>query len=162
MVRTDNFGYDRRGILVDDPDRTYRYDIFNRLIGKTDKTGGAQHSFRYDALGRRIVKDSTRFVHFGNRLVEEAPDNAAWSQRYLYGSEGALAFDLLESGTTQRRFHTKIMPESVLLVTDASGSPVESYGYDAFGVPSAYAPPARYSLRRALQSCFCIRAVLRF
>jgi len=136
-IRTDRFRYDPRGNLIEDPNWTYAYDVFNRLTGMTNKSSGQQHTFRYDGHGRRIIKNHQRFVYHGRRLLEESPESANWIKRFLHGAEGVLAFDLIDGGTTTRRFLHEDHAGTVLFVSDSSGSPIETYSYDAFGTPSA-------------------------
>src|SRR5262249_1980320 len=102
---TDDYTYDARGNLIADPTRRYEYDAFNRLLRVTDGAAAAKGTtFHYDAFGRRLVKDSIRFVFHGDRVIEEIDAQTAWHKRYVYGAEGLLALEIDDLSALRRFF----------------------------------------------------------
>ena len=111
--------YDSRNRLVQVLDITYEYDAENnRISSKNSQTG-------------RLI----RYIHNTNSSLSQllVEDDGTQKKVYTYGN------DLLTSRTYQGEtlestyvYHYDNL-ESTTLLTDASGTPVQTYDYDAYG-----------------------------
>jgi RHS repeat-associated protein len=139
QIRTLNgvpFSYDANGNLVQDDQRTYRWDAENRLIGIGYKAQPSKHTtFRYDGLGRRIaitttngtVVSETRYLWCGEALCQARTSNDAVTRRYF--SEGE---ELPGAGTLLYYARDHLGSVRDLLVAQ-NGSLISSYDYDPYG-----------------------------
>ncbi len=123
---------------------TVEYDYRDQPIRVTfPGTPGDQIIYRYDALGRRIEKSVasgvttvTRFLHDGDREIEERDGTDTPIARYIYGIglDEVLVMDR-PGGPVPLVFYHQNSIGSVAGITDASGREVERYRYDAYGAP---------------------------
>lgn len=144
-------------------DAVIRYDYRNQPVLVTFPGTNDQTTYRYDVLGRRIAKhvvargvtlvgeivqggtvvEDTRYLHDGDREIEERDASDALLARYVYGN-GLDEVLAMARGGAVRYFHQNSIG-SVAGITDASGVEVERYRYDAYGDPvlerADYAPP---------------------
>lgn len=102
------------------------YDPYGRKIARTE----------YDGNG--AIRSQTRYVYDGWQLVQEidALTNTVIAE-YVYGP--GYVDDVVQSkrdGNTY--YHHTDQQYSTVAVTDASGTVVELYDYDAFGNPTVY------------------------
>jgi RHS repeat-associated protein len=141
------------------------YDYRNQMVTYVDALGGTAAAYGYDALGRRIWKhvddgspETTFFFFAGPHVIEERDGSGLTTSTFVYGS-GIDEVLSMRRGGQDYYYHTDDLG-SVRFVTDASGVPVEYYGYedygesavlDAAGSPlpgSAVGNPYRYTGRR--------------
>jgi RHS repeat-associated protein len=147
-VDTVNLSYDANGNLKNDGVYSYAYDEENRLTGVTRISDGAVvGQYQYDALGRRVVKTagasgppvSTNYFYDFSRIVEEQTSASATLATYVFGNyiDEALTMD---RGGKEYYFHQNGL-WSVEAVTDATGTVMERYEYDAYGQPAVLTGP---------------------
>ncbi len=117
----------------------FTYDYRNQLVEYADLATGERHTYRYDALGRRIERTTdadgtplvTRYFYEGSRVCEEQDGGGVMQATYVYGR-------YLDEVLTMRRggndyfYHCDDLG-NVVRLTDASGNVVEHYEYDDFG-----------------------------
>ncbi|HCS92385.1 MAG TPA: hypothetical protein DIW77_20710, partial [Chromatiaceae bacterium] len=143
----EDWGHDDNGNRIYDGKRSYVYDHENRLIGVTYEApaGDLVSEYRYDALGRRVFKQTditaaygpttvTRYAYDDARAIEEqdAPGNTLAT--YVYGNyiDEVLS---MQRGGADFYYHQNAL-WSVAAVTDAAGNPVERYAYTDYGCPT--------------------------
>ena len=128
------FDYDLNGNLIDDGTRQYTWDAANRLV-KIDQ-GSNSTEFTYDGLSRRvrIVEKSSgvttsdlRYVWSGSQPVAELNAAGTTVTRRFFG-----AGEFVTTGSV-KRFYTRDHLGSVREVTDATGSLLARWDYDAWG-----------------------------
>lgn len=134
--------YDANGNLRDDGTLRYAYDFSNRLVRVSQPNGTTIARFRYDVFGRRVRADvgatTTRFVHDGQRTIEERDGGGALLRQYVDG--GGIDEHLeLRIGAASYWYHQGSLG-SIRALTDASGAVVERYRYDVYGEPTILAP----------------------
>lgn len=128
--------YDRNGNLVWDGRREMSYDYRNRLVEvREGGTSALIARYAYDPDGRRGLKEipggGTRYLHDDQQCVSEWDSAGQLQRQYVWGQG---VDELLEIRAPAGAFYAhESAIGSVLAVTDASGSVVESYSYDAFG-----------------------------
>ena len=143
LVKIDatNLTYDTNGNLQNDGSYSYQYDEENRLTKVTRLSDSAiVGQYQYDALGRRVQKianpagsaTTTRYFYDGNRVIEEQDAGGATLATYVYGSyiDEVLTMDR----AAQTYYYHQNAADSVEAITDGTGTPVERYSYDAYGV----------------------------
>jgi RHS repeat-associated protein len=117
---------------------SFRFDGFGRLIAATSPTDS--HSLSYDALGRLVSHRSAGngvqlFQYAGSAVVRIARSNGADSI-VIPGADGLpVAFE--SNGNGKRSYLYYGFAERLAAVSDDNGQLVESYSYDAFGMPTA-------------------------
>lgn len=140
------------------------YDYANRLVAINNLTTAQPvATYMYDALGRRVRKTTfpggaiTDFLFSGGIIIEERDGGGAVLASITYsGGDGSerlpeeqLSFNFAPAvvnhgGATQT--HHADPAGSVMLITNAAGSPAERYDYQDFGDPqffsAAYVPLA--------------------
>lgn len=137
--------YDGNGNTLNDGTFTYTYDEENRLIRATRIAGSLLvGQYQYDALGRRVVKvasplsllafTTTRYFYDGHRIVEEQDASAATQATYVYGNYVDEVLTM-NRGAQTYYYHQNAL-WSIAAVTNAGGSVVERYAYDAYGRPT--------------------------
>jgi RHS repeat-associated protein len=138
--------HDAKGNLTrnagDTVDR-YTWDFDNRLAAAdTDQDGSDDVTFTYDALGRRVSKDTsggaTRYIRTGQRVIEEyASTGGAFTlqRSYVYGSyiDDILAKVEDNAGSPTIVYYHRDRQYSVRGLTDNSGAIVELYAYSPYG-----------------------------
>ncbi len=133
--------YDANGNLLQDTQYTYTYNQDDQLTGVSTNTAHPTMlaQIRYDALGRRVEKIGTpvtrRYFYDGMRLIEEQDVAQNPTAAYVYGNalDELLMAKNISSGATY--FYQQNALGSVSAVTNAVGTPMERYRYDAFGRP---------------------------
>ena len=124
--------YDLNGNLASDGTHAYTHDALGRLTS-VDGT----ITYTYDALGRRASKTvgatTTRYVYDGARVIAEYDGGGQFLRKYVYGP--GLDEPVLMQVGTARYYYLFDALGSVIGLTDASGNPVESYRYNAYGQP---------------------------
>ena len=131
--------YDGNGNLLTDAVHTYQYDYENRLISVD---GGTTARYYYDPFGRRIQKITPQFAsHFyydGSRVIEERDGLGNLVIEYTYGV-GIDELLRMTSGGVDYFYHPNALG-SIVAISDALGSIVERYEYDAYGHPTIRDP----------------------
>ena len=123
--------YDDNGNLIKDDNHTYSYDWNNKLVGVDDNKA----IMKYDALGRRIAKNSTTYYYSGNQMVEEYA-NELFSASYIIGN-GIDEVLQMNRGTDIYYYHSNHLG-STTTITDSDGTIIEQVDYDVYGTPSFY------------------------
>jgi RHS repeat-associated protein len=143
--------YDPRGNqLTDNRGNQYTWDLDNRII-EANGPGYQKIQYRYDALGRRIVrKQGTQkevLLWWNNTEQSEHKHQAGQTtiQNDLQAnpSEGALNTIFaraLEGKKTDIQYYHKNYLDHVMAVSNANGYVIEHYRYTAFGEPEIYTP----------------------
>jgi RHS repeat-associated protein len=98
--------------------------------------------YHYDALSRRVQKianpvgSSTTTLYFydNERIVEEQNSGGTTQATYVYGNYVDEPLTMDRGGQTYYYHQNALF--SVAAITDASGTPVERYSYDAYGAVS--------------------------
>ena len=121
--------YDGNGNLLDDGERTYRWDAKNRLIEA--KKGADTWQWSYNAFDQRVSEKKNgvvtkRWVWAGGNQPAEERDAAGNVTRRFY-PQG-------EQAGAVKYFYTKDHLGSIREVLGANGSVVSSSRYDAWGV----------------------------
>lgn len=124
--------YDDNGNLTNDGNHTYQYDYANRLVSVDQ---GNTATYRYDALGRRILKvtggnDIIYYHYAGSQMIE------ADSTLYVYSPRTDDVIAASRGGSLY--YYHKDHQGSTVAVSNGGGQAVESYSYDAFGMPTFY------------------------
>jgi len=126
--------YDMHSNLINDGQQTYEYDAEHRLIA-VKQSGNLLAAYRYDPLGRRIMKivpgDTTWFYYSFNEVIEERDRNDNILATYVYG-EGVDEIYYAEINGEELYYHTDLMG-SVQALTNDRGRMIEYYEYTAFG-----------------------------
>ncbi|MEP7247647.1 MAG: RHS repeat-associated core domain-containing protein, partial [Gammaproteobacteria bacterium] len=142
---------DLNGNLTSDGQRSFAYDVENRL---TSVSGSASLALSYDPLGRlrqTVGGSTTQFLYDGDRMVAEYDGAGALLRRYVHGPG---VDDLLVwyegSGLTDRRWLHSDERGSIIATSDASGV-ATPYAYGPFGEPTAWSGSRfRYTGQTAL------------
>jgi RHS repeat-associated protein len=113
------------------------YDHENRLAYGADSTGEIWGDYKYDAIGRRVKKETNSgliyYYYDGDRIIEERNDADVLTASYLYGDQGT--DDLLKLNKYGNNyFYLKNALGSIVAMADDSGNVVERYNYNPFGV----------------------------
>jgi RHS repeat-associated protein len=140
-----NLTYDNNGNLQNDDAFTYAYDEENRLIRITRNSDAAiVGQYQYDALGRRVKKianpagvpTETRYFYDNARIIEEQTAGGATQATYTYGNYIDEVLTMDRGGQTY--YYHQNSAWSVEAITNATGTAVERYSYDAYGRPSVF------------------------
>lgn len=123
--------YDDNGNMLNDDRHTYTYDWNNKQVGVDDGTV----TVKYDALGRRIAKNTTTYYYIGDQMVEEYTYGQL-SASYLYGNDIDEALQM-KRGFSVYYYHTNHLGSTIAL-SDADGIIVERVDYDAYGQPTFF------------------------
>jgi RHS repeat-associated protein len=136
--------FDANGnMTTDETDRTFVYDAWNRLVAVKNSSGTTLISYKYDALGRRVVEiasgTTTDLYHsLTNQILEEREGTLVrarnvWSPVYV----NAMVLrdrDVNGDGTLEERLWIQHDANwNVTALVNGSGTVVERYYYDAFG-----------------------------
>ena len=151
VIAGDNLTYDPRGNqLTDNRGNEYIWDLDNRII-EADGTGYSNIEYRYDALGRRIVrKQGTHkevLLWWNNTEQSEHKHQAGQTtiQNDLQANPSEEALNTifaraLEGDKQDIQYYHKNYLDHVMAVSDDNGNIIENYRYTAFGEPEIYAP----------------------
>ena len=128
------YTYDSNGQMTSKPGYTLVWDARNHLIRSTDTSNTSAPTdcvYRYDAMGNRVSKDSTRYLLVDNQVVAEF--TGAASKQYCYGSyiDEVLA-EKVVTPSLPSYYHRNRQCNTVAL-TDATGAVIEQYSTDAMG-----------------------------
>lgn len=114
---------------------TYIYDVFNRLTSVSDGTNTT--TYAYEAAGRRLSKNhngtETRYQRTGDRVLAFSDNTGNTASYHIYA--GALNYSLDESGAI-RIYHADPRG-SIVAVTDATQSIIQTYAYGPYGMTGA-------------------------
>lgn len=150
-IAGDNLTYDSRGNqLTDNRSNEYTWDLDNRII-EADGTGYSNIEYRYDALGRRIVrKQGTNkevLLWWNNTEQSEHKHQAGQTtiQNDLQANPSEAALNTifaraLEGDKQDIQYYHKNYLDHVMAVSDDNGDILEHYRHTAFGEPEVYAP----------------------
>jgi len=131
--RSDVLVYDNNGNLIQDMERYYEYDDFNRLVRVREfmPSGRVLEEYEYDSDGQRIKKVSGNDTYYyaGKDFVRVVNGSGAFDTVYYYLGNSIVAKN--ESGVTEF-FHPDHLG-STSLVTDSAGNEVETIEYYPFG-----------------------------
>ncbi|GAB4190210.1 MAG: hypothetical protein Tsb002_17970 [Wenzhouxiangellaceae bacterium] len=152
------YSYDANGNLsartakIDGAMTFYSWDAQDQLV-RIERPDGTLINYAYDALGRRIQKDVggaiTRYVYDDEDIYLEVDGSDTLRARYSHGdrTDQPLAF---QRDGMDYYYHADHQG-SIRLVTDAAGSIVNQYEYDAYGrvlqSVEAVAQPYGYTAR---------------
>ncbi len=129
-----NFSYDGNGNLIYDGINNYNFDEINRLTSISN----AQAGYEYDGLDRRISKTvggvKIYFIYDGYHEIEERATSGVLVADYVFGNQIDEILTMDRGGSTYFYFTDGL--GSVTNITDNSGTGVETYNYDVFGLPS--------------------------
>ncbi len=141
-VGGDTYAYDANGNMTSKTTSagitTYSYDFENRLIQVT--TPSETVSYAYDAMGRRTSKTTssgtTLFIHDGFQVIMEKDEADTVQAVYTYGIGIDEVLVMARGGSEY--FYSQDGLGSVVNLTNEIESVVESYFYDAYGVPRTF------------------------
>jgi RHS repeat-associated protein len=133
--------HDHNGNLTGAGNQTYQYDENNRLVSVSSVSLWLG-SYSYDALGRRISKTTTNsttiFLYDDARIIEERDAGNVTTATYTYGNYIDEVLTMDRAGS--RYFYHQNTLWSVHALTDATGTVVERYTYDAYGTITVLDP----------------------
>lgn len=131
-----NYGYENNGNLTNDGTNTYTYDEENRLTTVNNSLHTAQYA--YDAFNRRVSKTvdgiTTYFIQDGDREIEERDSSGVLLADYTFGDSIDEVLTMNRGVNTYYHYYDGL--GSVTELTDASGTLVENYTYDPYGLSS--------------------------
>jgi RHS repeat-associated protein len=130
-----------------------RYRLVNVDVGSlpSGQNGSAASSvaYAYDVLGRRTSRfvvpplggpavEEEHYIYQGNQIVADVDASGNLLRSYTYGPgiDNLLSMTVYTNGGAQASatyYYLKDHQNTVLALTDESGSVVESYAYDAYG-----------------------------
>ncbi|MBI4470495.1 MAG: RHS repeat protein [Acidobacteria bacterium] len=137
--------HDENGNLLDDGQRRFVYDVFNRLIRVENKMNGTVIAvYSYDAHNRRVMKQTNAgtmlFFYDEWRDIEEQDGGGRIVAQYVNGREldevVTMDRDVRGDGRLATFFyHDNAAVMSAAVLTDSQGRVVERYSYDLYGEP---------------------------
>jgi RHS repeat-associated protein len=151
VIAGDNLTYDPRGNqLTDNRSNEYTWDLDNRII-EADGSGYSNIEYRYDALGRRIVREqgtSKEVLLWWNNTEQSEHKHQAGQttiQNDLQANPSEEALNTifaraLEGDKLDIQYYHKNYLDHVMAVSDDNGNMLEHYRYTAFGEPEIYSP----------------------
>jgi len=126
--------YDTMGNLLFDGANNYTYDEENRL--QSFNIGITNADYAYDALNRRVSKTvegtTTYFVYDGDEVIAEYDNFGTLEAEYVTGNSIDEVLTMERGGVTYYYHYDGL--GSVTELTDDSGSLLENYTYDSYGV----------------------------
>jgi RHS repeat-associated protein len=137
--------YDNNGNLTtDETGRTFKYDAWNRLVEVRNSSSTLLATYRHDALGRRDREtrgSTTTDLYYSSdwQVLEERVGSAVklsyvWSPVYV---DALICRDRDSTGggtLNERLYAVQDANFNVVALIDTSGTVIERYAYDAFGV----------------------------
>ncbi len=137
-------GYNCDGNLTFDGVRTFTYDPENHLLSETG--GSATETLAYDPLGRLQQETAggvvTQFLYDGDALVAEYNSSGTILRRYAHGPAADNPLIWFEGATTTSGGANYLIADrqgSIIATANASGAVTNTYTYDSYGVPNAWA-----------------------
>lgn len=145
--------YDETGNLNDKgTDRDYKFDPFKRLVEHGPHVGATEHTYLYDSFGRRIAKidEATgnlevRYVYGGRwQVLEERDSTGLLLRQYVDGQgidEHLQMTTYVPDGnggvSLQETYYYHFSSQGFIggISDSTSGTAVEYYEYNLFGVP---------------------------
>ena len=149
---SESFSYDAAGNMIQNGKGSYGYDLLGRMTTATTTNGEGTTettTYAYNGDGQRVAKTdsenvTTRFLYEGSQVVLEK-DSAGNATRNIYGlnlisrslgaeitktinAEHSVQIEYQEKAYYQYNGHG-----DVTRLTDAEGTELASYRYDAFG-----------------------------
>ncbi|MFH1777293.1 MAG: RHS repeat-associated core domain-containing protein [Candidatus Omnitrophota bacterium] len=139
-IDEDVYTYDNNGNLIEvaavSGITTFAYDFENQLIRVN--TPGEIIKYVYDPLGRRTSKITpaaiTEYIHDQSRVILEKDKRGVVQATYVYGRGIDEILVMKRNGTDY--FYCYDGMGSVTNIIDKSENVVESFSYDAYGVPN--------------------------
>ena len=158
------FCYDANGNLTmsDDPSQgsiVYKYDVENRLVESREKaagtcptvnyTGMLLASLSYDPTGRLSQTSGdgspvTQFLYDGDELVAEYDGSGNLLRRYVHGpgiDEPLVWYEGATLAAASRRNLRADHQGSIVSVSNASGTAIDTNRYDPYGIPPSRGTP---------------------
>jgi len=147
-----NLTYDNNGNMTGFDKAGYFYNWKNQLV-KVSTGTGLNLEYKYDALGRRIVKiikapesqSVIRYVHDGYRVIEERDEQDTLKYRYTYGNgiDERIEMEKREvkpDGTVAYKSYYLLHDSigNVIGLTNAAGLLIEKYKYNPYGKVKFY------------------------
>ncbi|MCO6455657.1 MAG: pre-peptidase C-terminal domain-containing protein [Pirellulaceae bacterium] len=143
----EEFHYDARGNLVlrVTPDDSTRYEYDYRNLLTVVENGSTRIEYQYDGNGDRVAQtvngQRTVFVNDPNReftqVLAELDAGGAMTARYTYGL-GRISGQL--PGQAEAAYYVMDALGSTTDLLDADGQVLQSYSYDAYGLPRGTQP----------------------
>jgi RHS repeat-associated protein len=137
--------HDDKGNLTLDPNResgTYVWDFDNRMVTAADTSLSRTHSYRYDALGRRVQKSvtnpdttvtTTTYILAGAQVLTEL-ENGTSSISYVYGAYVDEPLVRIEhQSADEKTYYHADHRYSIAALSNDVGAVTHRYGYDAYG-----------------------------
>jgi RHS repeat-associated protein len=142
------YSYDLNGNLTSDGTRTYEYDYENRLVKSTVIASASEAIYAYDPFGRRLssslrggaADEAISYLYDGDQIIEVFPCSllsalCSVSQSYLHGPGIDEPLEITNHPSQVTSYYHSDGLGSVTALTSSSGSSVETYTYDAYGIP---------------------------
>ncbi len=130
-----NFTHDARGNMTSNGSGTFQYGSDNRMTAAT--ITAKVYSSLYDPIQRRRETNfdgtATQYLYDGMHVIAEYDGGGALLARYIIGADTDEVVKMIRGG--QEYYYHYDTLGSVAGITNASGTIVESYHYDAFGKP---------------------------
>jgi RHS repeat-associated protein len=137
--------YDSNGNMTgDETGRTFKYDAWNRLVEVKNSGGTTLATYRYDGDGRRVRETrsgtTTDLLYSNERQVLEERVGSAIGSSYVWSPVFVDAMivrdrDTDANGTLDERLYAvQNANYDVAALINTSGTVVERYAYDPFGV----------------------------
>lgn len=123
----------------------YVWDFENKLQFVTEHTtenaqASKTHTFIYDALGRRILKDSNgvtrKYIYDYEDIVLEFNNNDQLQAKFTHGPGIDEPVEMNRNNTVY--FYHADGLGSITALTDVNGNTVQSYAYSSFGETKVY------------------------
>lgn len=133
-------GYDARGNLTYDGQRTFTYDVENKLRTSSAWAGGSPMTLTYDPAGRlrQVSSSSTeQLLYDGDALVAEYDSGSSLVRRYVHGTgidEPLIWYE--GSGTSNRNWLHADRQGSIIATSTAIAT--TTYAYGPYGEPQAW------------------------
>ena len=130
------YSYDNNGNLINNGPNSYLYDYENRLTQATTPIDTI--TYKYDAFGRRIEKNTSglvvKFIYDANQAIIETDNNGNTEAKYVYGT-GIDEILTMKRGLNTYFYHFDGLG-NVATITNSINTIVESYDYDVYGKSS--------------------------
>ena len=150
--------YDANGnMLTDETGRQFVFDAWNHLVIVKNSGGTTLETFSYDGLGRRVTSNdgttTTDLYYTADWQVVEEMQGGNPTARYVWSPVYVDAMIVRDRATglpgtlDERLWVQQDANYNVTSLVDGTGSVVERYAYDPFGVVTIYS--ADYSTLRA-------------